>query len=98
MDIRCGPSDKYIESFNLNYIPIVIRKLNGYIGWFGLSLVFFVICIMDGFIECFNVIFLWKVEHAYGFIIRRNVWTKHDNVLLHFMGVNSETLVFLSFD
>jgi hypothetical protein len=32
LDIRCVSSDGYIESFKLNRISIVIRKLNGYIG------------------------------------------------------------------
>jgi hypothetical protein len=45
-DIRCVSSDRYIKSFKLNWISIVIHKLNGYIGLFNLVWVFVVICIL----------------------------------------------------
>jgi hypothetical protein len=48
LDIHCVSSDGYILSFGLVWISIVFCAKHGYIGFFELNRICFVICQMDG--------------------------------------------------
>jgi len=82
LDIHCVSTDGYIEWFDWKRIyPLWFVCENGYIGWFNFNWVFVVIYLMVGFIEWFNMHFLWDFEQS----IRRNclsgLWIKYKNVL-----------------